>query len=154
MRGVAVRYTAYDSARAGPINLAGRINQCRVDRQGALPLALEGERLLALTSFVAHESRGLPIAPPEDRRLAPARAQGEALFRERRGQLNLSCAQCHDDNAGRRLAGSSIPQGHPTAIQSTGWNGRAWGRCNAGFATASPACGPSPSPTAPQNISP
>ncbi|MFC7540855.1 sulfur oxidation c-type cytochrome SoxA [Siccirubricoccus deserti] len=42
----------------------------------------------------------------------PGAATGEALFRERRGQLNLSCAQCHDDNAGRRLAGSAIPEGH------------------------------------------
>ena len=29
------------------------------------------------------------------------------------GQLNLSCAQCHDILAGQRLAGSVIPQGHP-----------------------------------------
>ena len=29
------------------------------------------------------------------------------------GQLNLSCAQCHDDNWGKRLAGSVIPQAHP-----------------------------------------
>ena len=113
MRGVAARYPAYDAARGGPIDLAGRINQCRVERQGAPALVLEGEPLLALTSFVAHQSRSLPIAPPEDPRLAPAKVQGEALFRERRGQLNLSCAQCHDDNAGRRLAGSPIPQGHP-----------------------------------------
>ena len=113
MRGVAARYPVYDAARAGPIDLAGRINQCRVERQGAPALALEGEPLLALTSFVAHQSRGLPIAPSEDARLVPARTQGEALFRERRGQLNLSCAQCHDDNAGRKLAGSPIPQGHP-----------------------------------------
>ena len=29
------------------------------------------------------------------------------------GQLNLSCAQCHDRLAGQRLAGSTIPQAHP-----------------------------------------
>ena len=31
------------------------------------------------------------------------------------GQLNLSCAQCHQDRAGLKLGGSLIPQGHPTA---------------------------------------
>ena len=36
------------------------------------------------------------------------------LWRRRQGQLNLSCAQCHDDNAGGRLAGATIPQAHPT----------------------------------------
>lgn len=52
---------------------------------------------------------------PADGRLQATRAWGEALYRQRRGQLDLSCAQCHDDNAGRRLAGSTIPQAHPTA---------------------------------------
>ncbi|WP_460427902.1 FAD-dependent oxidoreductase [Azotobacter armeniacus] len=31
------------------------------------------------------------------------------------GQLDLSCAACHDDNWGKRLGGSLIPQAHPTA---------------------------------------
>jgi sulfur-oxidizing protein SoxA len=26
----------------------------------------------------------------------------------------MSCAQCHDDNWGRNLAGNIVPQGHPT----------------------------------------
>jgi sulfur-oxidizing protein SoxA len=38
---------------------------------------------------------------------------GKALFGMRQGQLNLACAQCHDDLAGQRLGGSVIPQGHP-----------------------------------------
>ena len=31
----------------------------------------------------------------------------------RMGQLNLSCAQCHDADAGGKLGGSVIPQAHP-----------------------------------------
>ncbi|MFO1287542.1 MAG: hypothetical protein U1F49_14070 [Rubrivivax sp.] len=54
------------------------------------------------------------------------RERGERFFRLRRGQLDLSCAQCHDQHAGRRLAGSVIPQGHPPATRSTASNGRAW----------------------------
>jgi sulfur-oxidizing protein SoxA len=42
------------------------------------------------------------------------RALGQSIYTTRLGQLDLSCAQCHDDHAGRRLAGSIIPQGHPT----------------------------------------
>ena len=30
------------------------------------------------------------------------------------GQLNLSCSQCHDDNWGKKLAGTPVPQAHPT----------------------------------------
>jgi sulfur-oxidizing protein SoxA len=55
----------------------------------------------------------MPIAAP-DPRLAQNVENGRALYEARQGQLNLSCAQCHDDNAGRRLAGNPIPQAHPT----------------------------------------
>jgi sulfur-oxidizing protein SoxA len=33
---------------------------------------------------------------------------------QRQGQLNLACANCHDDNWDKHLAGSAITQGHPT----------------------------------------
>jgi sulfur-oxidizing protein SoxA len=111
LRGVAARYPAHDPAHGGPIDLAGRIAECREQRAGRPPLPRESQPMLALQSFVAHQSRGLPITP--DPRLAEARAEGERLFRERRGQLNLSCAQCHETLAGGRLAGANIPEGHP-----------------------------------------
>jgi sulfur-oxidizing protein SoxA len=114
MRGVAARYPAWDEARNEPIDLAGRIMQCRESRQNAPSLTRESHDLLALSSFIAHQSRGLPIAPPEDAGMRATRAVGQSLYKTRLGQLDLSCAQCHDDLAGRRLAGSTIPQGHPT----------------------------------------
>ena len=36
------------------------------------------------------------------------------MFSARQGQLNLSCAICHDDNWGRKLGSATIPQAHPT----------------------------------------
>jgi sulfur-oxidizing protein SoxA len=125
MRGVAARYPAFDQASGNAIDLAGRIIQCRETRQGGTPLAREGQELLALSSFVAHQSRGLPIAPPEDAGMHATRAQGQSIYMTRLGQLDLSCAQCHDDHAGRRLAGSIIPQGHPTGypIYRLEWQG-------------------------------
>lgn len=114
MRGVAARYPAWDEATGAPIDLSGRISACVERHQRVAPPARESQPLLALTAYVAHQSRGLPISRPADPRLAPALEQGRALYGERRGQLDLSCVQCHDDNAGRRLAGSVIPQAHPT----------------------------------------
>jgi L-cysteine S-thiosulfotransferase len=113
MRGVAARYPAPDPATGRPIDLSSRIDRCRQAHQGAGALAAEGPELLALTAFVAHQSRGLPVVAP-DPRLGAAVESGRRLFEERRGQLDLSCAQCHEAHAGQRLAGSTIPQGHPT----------------------------------------
>lgn len=114
MTGVAARYPAWSETGGGPVDLAGQVELCRTRRQGAAALAPESPDLLALTGFVAHQSRGLPIAPPDDPRLGPARERGRALFGRRMGQLDLACAQCHDDNRGRRLGGATIPQAHPT----------------------------------------
>ena len=114
MRGVAARYPAFDAATGRPIDLAGRINSCRATKQQTGPLAPESDELLALTSYVAHQSRGMPITPATDARLTLFRDNGRRLFQSRIGQLDLSCASCHDENWGKRLGGSVIPQAHPT----------------------------------------
>ena len=97
-----------------PVDLEGRINLCRTANQQAEPFAPESRELLSLAAYVALQSRGQPIAPPDDPRLAPFREQGAEIYRRRQGQLNLSCAICHDDNAGKKLAGVTIPEAHPT----------------------------------------
>ena len=114
MKGVAARYPSFSAVRNAPVDLQGQINICRETRQHASPLPLEGHDLLALTAYVGRQSRGMPIAPPDDVRLEPFRRQGEALYKMRQGQLNFSCANCHEDHAGQSLAGSLIPQGHPS----------------------------------------
>jgi len=114
MKGVAARYPAFDKALGRPFNLEQRINLCRVVQQQAAPLAYESRELLALTAFVARQSRGTAIETAADPQLAPFIARGRDRFMLRQGQLNLSCSNCHDDNWDKRLAGSAITQGHPT----------------------------------------
>jgi sulfur-oxidizing protein SoxA len=114
MRGVAARYPAFDTATQRAIDLRQRIQMCRVDHQHAAPFKAESQEQLDIESFVAMQSRGMPIAPPSDPRLQAASDRGAKIFKQHIGQLDFSCAQCHDDNAGQRLAGSTIPQAHPT----------------------------------------
>jgi L-cysteine S-thiosulfotransferase len=114
MPGVAARYPAFDAARGRPVDLEQRINLCRTERQQAPTLPYEKSELLALTAYVAHQSRGRPIAVADDPWTRHFIAAGREIFERRQGQLNLSCAQCHDGNWGQRLAGVPIPQAHPT----------------------------------------
>jgi sulfur-oxidizing protein SoxA len=113
MKGVAARYPAFSPAHNGPIDLEQRINLCRTEQQHAAPLPFESHDLLALTAYVGRQSRGMPIAEASDERLKPFIDRGRELFTRRQGQINLSCAQCHDDNWGKRVAGALLPQGHP-----------------------------------------
>lgn len=113
MRGVAARYPAAD-AKGSLANLSQRINACRVGQQRAPALAFESRDLLALEAYVGRQSRGLPVAVSADARARPLLDAGRATFERRMGQVNLSCAQCHDARAGMKLAGNTIPQAHPT----------------------------------------
>lgn len=112
MRGVAARHPAFDAKRNAPVSLEGRINICRAEQQKASALAYESKELLTLSAYVALQSRGLPIES-SDPRLEPAIAAGRSEFMRRQGQLNLGCVHCHDQRYGEKLAGSTIPQGHP-----------------------------------------
>src|SRR6516225_11660342 len=114
MRGVAARYPAFDQTLGRPIDLEGRINACRTKHQRAEPFTFESRELLSLAAYVARQSNGLPISADDDPATLPFVAAGRAIFEQRQGQLNLSCAQCHDDNWGQKLGGATIPQGHPT----------------------------------------
>lgn len=114
MKGIAARYPAFDKALARPVALDQRINLCRTNHQQATPLPHEGRDLLALSAFVAHQSRGTPISVGEDPQVKPFIDRGRALFTQRQGQLNLACINCHGDNFDKRLAGAPITQGQPT----------------------------------------
>lgn len=125
MKGVAARHPAYDATMATLVNLEQRINRCRTERQKDAPLAYESRDLLALTAYVARQSRGLPIAVEASERTQAFLDAGRATFRRRQGQLDLACVHCHEERAGKRLGGTRIPQGHPTAypVYRLEWQG-------------------------------
>jgi sulfur-oxidizing protein SoxA len=103
MKGVAARYPRVVGGKL--VSLEQQV------RHKAPDLAYESRELLALTAYVASQSRGMPIDVKPEK--APLE-RGRAFFHRRQGQLNLACSQCHDDNWGKQLAGNAIPQAHPT----------------------------------------
>jgi L-cysteine S-thiosulfotransferase len=113
MRGVATQFPKI--VKGDLQTLEGQINQCRETKQGLPKLAYESKDLLALTAYVAFQSKGMPIAVTETPANRKDLNSGKKWFYERMGQLNLSCAQCHEERAGLKLGGSLIPQGHPNA---------------------------------------
>jgi sulfur-oxidizing protein SoxA len=125
MRGVAARFPAFDAGSGKTINLGQRINLCRERKQQAAPWRAESEEQLGLEAYVAMQSRGMPATPPQDVGTRASAARGQQLYTQRIGQLKLSCAQCHDQNAGKRLAASTIPQAHAAAypIYRLEWQG-------------------------------
>jgi sulfur-oxidizing protein SoxA len=112
MKGAATRYPKVDPGTARLVNLADRINLCRARNQLAEPYAYESEELLGLEAYVAHQSRGMPVNVVVDWQSRRYFERGRERYHRRIGQMNLSCAHCHDRNWGRTLLAETISQGH------------------------------------------
>ncbi len=128
LQAAATRYPALDALTQQPFTLAQRVNACRSRLQALPALPSEHQDLLAITAALGHSARGQPITAPaaeSHKALQAAHDLGQKWFFTRIGQLNLSCAQCHDERAGLSLGGTKIPQGHPTGypIYRLEWQG-------------------------------
>jgi len=114
LRGAATHYPQVDRSSGKLLNLEGRIEQCRVERQQQPAFGYESAELLSLTAYVASLSRGLPMSVRTDGPARPFYEAGQAFFERRQGQLNLSCKQCHDGLVGQKLRGDTISHGAGT----------------------------------------
>jgi sulfur-oxidizing protein SoxA len=125
LRGAATHYPRVDAGTGQLLNLEGRIEQCRVERQKQPAFGYESGELLALTAYVASLSRGLPMDVETRGPAQPFYDAGRAFFERRQGQLNLSCKQCHDGLVGQKLRGDTISHGAGTGYPAyrLEWNG-------------------------------
>ena len=110
----ATRYPAFDSQMNRVITLEERINHCRSTHQNLPPLDWETRELLALTAFVANRAQGVPIAIQVTDQNQESLRRGAAYYNLRKGQLNLACRHCHEQNPGRMLRGDRLSEGLPT----------------------------------------
>lgn len=116
MRGVAASYPAWDAGDGSMNSLESRLNREIVEKLGGHPLAHESEDLLALTAFVSLQSRGMPMVIAVDAQVQVWVDRGQQIFETRRGQLNLSCKNCHDEHWGQMLRGDLVSQGQINAF--------------------------------------
>ena len=114
LRGAATHYPQVDSSSGQLLNLEGRIEQCRVERQKQPAFGYESTELLAMTAYIGSLSRGMPLDAATDGPAKPFYEAGKAFFERRQGQLNLSCKQCHDGLVGQHLRGDVVSHGAGT----------------------------------------
>ncbi|MBI5109379.1 MAG: sulfur oxidation c-type cytochrome SoxA [Rhodocyclales bacterium] len=115
MRGLAARLPAWD-ARLGRVStLESRINACIVREQRAPEPPPEAADAIGLQAYIALQSRGMPLRVEVDGAARAMFERGRALYGTRIGQMNLACAHCHDQHAGKTLLVEQLSQGQPTA---------------------------------------
>lgn len=111
MNTVGTRYPIFEKSTGKMMNVEQRINQCRVERMKAKPFKWESAQMLGMTSYVRYQSRGKPTNVAIDGPAAPYFEKGKAFYNQRRGLLDMSCANCHTDNAGNTIRANLLSQG-------------------------------------------
>ncbi len=111
MRGVRARYPAWDAKRGRLMTLEQRVNNCRTEHMQAPAQPVDSAELNAMTAYVGLQSRGMPVQVDISGPARVAFDAGERFYNTRRGQLDMRCGSCHEDNNGRMLRADLLSQG-------------------------------------------
>lgn len=87
------------------------VNTCRTDRMQAEAWKWSGGEMQAMVSLIGHQSLGMPMNVAIDGPAAPFWEQGKEMYYTRYGQLELSCANCHEENYGNYIRADHLSQG-------------------------------------------
>ena len=155
VKGAYVQLPRYFADTGKVMDAEQRIVHCMVTLQGFDAAALAKQPFsnatappdpVAITTFVAGQSRGMKIAPPQTHpKEREAYAIGREIFFYRAGACDFSCASCHGED-GKRIRTQELPNftrpdaGHPQLPGLAGLphdRRRACTRCSGASTTAS-----------------
>lgn len=110
MKGVGAGYPQVDAKTGKLVDIEERINLERA-RMGAPAFAWESDDMLAMTTYVKLQSRGMPVKVATTGAAHPFWLAGKQFYEARRGQLDMSCEQCHGQNNNNNLRTETLSQG-------------------------------------------
>ena len=87
------------------------INECRTERMGAEAWKVTSDPMKDVMALIAMQSRGLPVNVAIDGPAAPFWEKGKEIYYTRYGQLEMSCANCHEQNFGHMIRADHLSQG-------------------------------------------
>ncbi|MGD9784105.1 MAG: sulfur oxidation c-type cytochrome SoxA [Hyphomicrobiaceae bacterium] len=111
MKGVATKFPVYFEPWKKMMSLEQRINFCRETNMKAKPYKWEGDEMLGMMIHVKAQSRGMPVSVAVDGPAKPFFDKGKEYYYARRGQLDMSCAHCHEKNFGQQIRAEVLSQG-------------------------------------------
>jgi sulfur-oxidizing protein SoxA len=111
MAGVRTQMPKFNEAKGTMYTMEMYINDCRTERMGAEAWGWDDSDMINMTALISSVSRGLPMSVAVDGPAAPFWEQGKEMYYTRYGQLELSCANCHEDNYGNYIRADHLSQG-------------------------------------------
>ena len=118
-------YPRYHEGAGKVLSLEQQINFCRETAMGAEPYKWEKADMLGMTAYIRYLANGSTININIDGPANNMFKKGEELYYERVGQLDMSCAHCHEDNYGNYIRADMLSQGNINGFPTyrVKWNG-------------------------------
>jgi sulfur-oxidizing protein SoxA len=123
IKSIRTKYPYYDAEKDTIVTAEGALNACKTEGDGEGFVNKDGKPLLnkgkiaQLMAYVAMENRGskINVATPEGKAMEWY-DKGKNFYYAKRGQLNMSCADCHTNNAGKYIRADLLSSalGHVT----------------------------------------
>ena len=104
-------FPKWNDAAEEVFTLEKQINECRENRMGAEKWKYTGGEMVNMTALLASVSRGKPVNVAINGPAQTTWEQGKELYYTRTGQLELSCANCHEDSYGKMIRADHLSQG-------------------------------------------
>lgn len=113
MKGVGASYPKWNETAGKPFNIELQINACRQDNMKAEPYKFDAADQKALTTYIKHQSLGLPMGVDlTSGDMQSWWEKGKETYYTRTGQLDLSCATCHENYNGAYIRADHLSQGN------------------------------------------
>ncbi|WP_417712670.1 sulfur oxidation c-type cytochrome SoxA [Pseudophaeobacter arcticus] len=112
MAGVRAVYPKWNEEAGEVRTLAMQVNDCRENQMGAKAWKYTGGDMTAMEALISVQSRGMPVNVAIDGPVQSVWEQGKEMYYARTGQLELSCANCHEDSYGKMIRADHLSQGH------------------------------------------
>ena len=112
MKGVRAVYPKWNDSAEEVRTIAMQVNDCRENGMGAEKWKYTGGKMASMEALISLQSRGMPVDVAIDGPAEVMWEEGKELYYTRTGQLDLSCANCHEDNYGNLIRADHLSQGH------------------------------------------
>lgn len=87
------------------------VNGCVTERMGLEAWGMTGNKMKDMMALISMQSRGQTVNVAIDGAAAPFWEKGKDIYYTRYGQLEMSCANCHEDNYGKFIRSDHLSQG-------------------------------------------
>ena len=101
----------FNEAKGTMYTMEMYINDCRTERMGAEAWKWNSDQMKGMTAAITVQSRGMPMNVAIDGPAEEFWKKGEEIYYTRFGQLEMSCANCHEDNYGNFIRADHLSQG-------------------------------------------